>query len=242
MTTRLRDAIRRGGTFGRRPGAGSAWTLGLAVLLSCASASAGTQAVAAPAPIAKVDFKDASASAAVRGVAAWISSSRDNHGLPYAIVDKVDARVFVFDARGHLLGADAALLGMARGDRSVQGVGDREMSAIRPEDRTTPAGRFRASLDRDSHGKEILVVDYAASISLHAVVRGTPAEQRARRLASPTPADNRISFGCINVPVRFYRKIVSPAFTHTFGIVYVLPETSPAAAFFGFMNEQASAE
>jgi len=154
--------------------------------------------------------------------------------MPYAIVDKVNARVFVFDAHGHFLGADAALLGMAKGDRSVAGIGDRMMSSIRPQDRTTPAGRFKASLDRDVHGHEILVIDYAASISLHAVVKGTPLERRAERLQSATSDDNRISFGCINVPLKFYKNIVSPTFTDTFGIVYILPETSPASEFFGF--------
>ena len=142
--------------------------------------------------------------------------------------------MFVFDAHGELKGADAALLGMAKGDRSAAGIGDRKMSSIRPEDRTTPAGRFKASLDHDVHGAEILVIDYAASISLHAVVKGTPLERRAERLQSATSDDNRISFGCINVPLKFYKKIVSPTFTHTFGIVYSLPEMSPASALFGF--------
>ncbi len=36
--------------------------------------------------------------------------------------------------------------------------------------------------------------------------------------------DNRISFGCINVPIPFFENIVSRAFTGTGGIVYVLPD------------------
>ena len=35
------------------------------------------------------------------------------------------------------------------------------------EERTTPAGRFVASLDRDVHGQEVLWVDYDAAISMH---------------------------------------------------------------------------
>ena len=53
------------------------------------------------------------------------------------------------------------------------------------------------------------------------------------RLASPTPLDNRISYGCINVPTQFYEKVVSRAFAGTHGIVYVLPETRPAREVFG---------
>ena len=74
------------------------------------------------------------------------------------------------------------------------------------------------------------MIDYAASIALHPVVKGQPAEHRAERLNSPTSDDNRISFGCINVPVNFYAKVVSPAFIKTNGVVYILPEMGSAKA------------
>src|SRR5258706_7775281 len=77
-------------------------------------------------------------------VARWVSSSRDNKGKPYVIVDKKDARVFVFGPRGAMLGATPALLGMARGDHSVPGVGAMLPSRIPLADRTTPAGRFES--------------------------------------------------------------------------------------------------
>lgn len=228
---------RRVGPGKRPPGAGLALVFGLSVLLSFNTAAAAMKADSVAAPAAGADSALQSASIDARRIARWVSDSKDNHRLPYMIVDKANARVFVFDAHGRLQGADAALLGMARGDRSIAGIGDRKMSAIRPQDRTTPAGRFKASLDRDVHGQEILVIDYAASISLHAVVKGTPAERRAERLQSATSEDNRISFGCINVPVKFYRNVVSPVFKQTFGIVYILPEMSPASEFFGFHDD-----
>ena len=51
---------------------------------------------------------------------------------------------------------------------------------------------------------------------------------------SPTPLDNRISFGCINVPAAFFDRVIRPAFKGTNGIVYVLPETRAAREVFGF--------
>lgn len=173
-----------------------------------------------------------SASAEVKSVARWVINSGDNARMPFLLIDKVNAQVLVFSPAGQLLGATPALLGMARGDRMLA-PNDAPMSAMPPQVRITPAGRFVSRLAIDSHGKELLVLDYDASLSLHAVVKGTPKERRAERLKSPSPQDNRISFGCINVPVEFYSKIVSPAFTKTKGIVYVLPETSPASALFG---------
>ncbi|MEO8137816.1 MAG: L,D-transpeptidase [Betaproteobacteria bacterium] len=196
----------------------------MAALLASGIASA-----AEPGP---VDARLQAASLEIQQTARWVGESGDNAGMPYALIDKVNARVFVFDATGHLRGTAAALLGMARGDGRIAGIGKQKMSAIRPAERTTPAGRFEVSLDHDIHGQEVLLIDYANSIALHPVVKGTPAERRAQRLDSETSDDNRISYGCINVPLKFYREIVSPAFTRTNGIVYILPEKSKASTFF----------
>ena len=68
---------------------------------------------------------------------------------------------------------------------------------------------------------------------MHRVRANVKAERRLQRLASATPADNRISFGCINLPVRFYEDVLSPAVRSTGAVIYVLPETRPAAELFG---------
>ena len=164
------------------------------------------------------------APATIQAFAHRVIAMHDNDGMPYVVIDKLTAQVFVFDAGGNLQASAPALLGLARGDRSVPGVGDKKLSAIRPQERITPAGRFVASLGADTHGQQNLWVDYRDAIALHPVAKGTPQERRAERLTSATPEDNRISFGCINVPRLFYNTFVSPAFAHTSGIVYILPE------------------
>ncbi len=189
--------------------------------------------VASAGAAASADFGSHDASPEVRRMAHWIGESGDNAGLPFMLIDKVSAHVFVFDAAGKLQGDDAALLGLARGDKTAAGIGDLSLSAIRPQDRITPAGRFVAHLDKDIHGRSVLLIDYDAAIALHPVVPGTPKERRAERLRSATPDDNRISFGCINVPALFYQSVVAPAFKQTAGVVYILPETSPASDWFG---------
>ena len=157
--------------------------------------------------------------------------------MPFVIVDKVEARVYVFFADGRLRGTAPALLGLAVGDKSVPGIGDRPISSIRPEERTTPAGRFVASLDHNINGKEILWVDYDLAVSIHPVWTGKPKDRRMERLMTPTPLDNRISYGCINVPAKFFNDVVRPAFTRTEGIVYVLPETKSLSEIFNFYTE-----
>ena len=178
-------------------------------------------------------FGSEQASREARHIADWIVDSADNENLPFVIVDKIDAKIFVFDAGGRILGTAPALLGLARGDDTVPGIGDRELSDMPPVTRTTPAGRFVAALGMSTRGVDILWLDYDAAVSLHRVINTKPAERRLERLATPTPLDNRISYGCINVPARFYENVVSPAFSGTHGIVYVLPETRPAREVFG---------
>jgi len=181
----------------------------------------------------RADFGLERVSRDARDIADWVVASADNRGLPFVIVDKTDARVFVFDAGGRIQGAAPALLGAARGDDAVPGIGDRQYSEMPPKVRTTPAGRFVAGLGMSTRGEDVLWVDYQGAVSLHRVVTKNRKERRLQRLATATPLDNRISYGCINVPARFYETVVSPAFTGTDGIVYVLPETRPARAFFG---------
>lgn len=188
--------------------------------------------------VKQVNFENESASTAARQVADWVVDSSDNQRMPFAIIDKTSGKVFVFHADGRLRGAASALLGLAIGDDSAPGIGERKLSSIRPDERTTPAGRFVANLDRNISGKEILWVDYDTAISLHPVVTGNAKERRAERLATPSPLDNRISYGCINVPADFFAQVVSPAFKGTNGIVYVLPEIRTTQQVFALYDVQ----
>lgn len=183
--------------------------------------------------VKRARFDAEPASSAARHVADWVVVSGDNRRRPFVIIDKIDAKVYVFDAGGILQRAAPALLGLAERDDDEPGVGALPLSGIRPEIRTTPAGRFVAQMGRNLKGQDILWVDYASGISMHRVVTGNKVERRQERLDSPTPLDNRISFGCINVPVPFFNEVVRPAFAGTSGVVYVLPETRPASEVFG---------
>jgi hypothetical protein len=168
----------------------------------------------------------------VAQMAAWVIGSGDNDGRPFVIVDKLAANVFVFDVDGHLMGGAPALVGLAPGDDSADGVGDRELSAIGPDDRTTPAGRFVAGFGPARGGRTVLWVDFATAISLHPVVTSNPKEHRLERIKSPAPEDHRITFGCINVPAAFYKDVVLQAFGGGSGVVYILPDTKPIEAVF----------
>jgi len=173
--------------------------------------------------------------AEVQRLARAAVDSRDSAGLPFAIVDKKNAHVFIYGARGELRGDSPVLLGLAHGDESVPGIGERKLSEIGPDERTTPAGRFVSEAGVNLQGEDITWVDYDAAISMHRVRTGNKAERRLERLASPSAKDNRVSYGCINVPALFYDTYVKPALGHTRGVIYVMPETAPASTRFSFL-------
>ena len=205
---------------------------GLGVLSALAFPPVATAAESAHTQTGGRNLQAESASEAARKVAAWAIAVGDHQGMPFLIVDKIEARVFAFDRQGALLGAAPVLLGLARGDESPLGIGQRKLSSISPEERVTPAGRFVAALGENLSGKGILWVDYDAAVSLHRVDTAKLAERRLQRLATPSASDNRISYGCINVPVDFYETIVDPLFKATAGVVYILPEMRPVEEVF----------
>lgn len=171
------------------------------------------------------NFHGVPASPATTELAHWLVQTHDPQGQPFVVVDKLQAHVFVFSSDGQLLGDAPALVGLTPGDEGVPGLGDLPLSAIRPHERITPAGRFVADLSRNVLGQDILWVDYDQGISMHAVRVTNTQERRLQRLASATVKDNRISYGCINVSAQFWRDVLVPVFTGTQGMVYVLPET-----------------
>ena len=166
-----------------------------------------------------------SASAAGLQLANWVTASRDNGERPFIVIDKVGAEVLLFDGEGRLLGATPALVGVARGDDSTPGIGDRELSSMGPAERTTPAGRFVARIGPAKGYQQVLWVDFATSVALHPVIANNGKERRLQRLRSPSPEDNRITYGCINVPAKFFNDLVQPQFADGGGLVYILPDT-----------------
>ncbi|WP_198320819.1 L,D-transpeptidase [Azohydromonas aeria] len=176
----------------------------------------------------QADFGTQAAAAEVRRVADWALSSGDTERRPFVIVDKRRARLYVFESGGQLRGASPVLLGSARGDDTVPGIGDRPLEQVRPHERTTPAGRFQGEIGRNLRGEDVLWVDYDAAVSMHRVLTTDPAERRLQRLASPGVRDNRISYGCINVPTAFFEQVLMPVSrAGAAPVVYVLPEVRP---------------
>jgi len=164
-------------------------------------------------------------SEATTRVVDWIAATGDNRSLPYAVVDKNAAQVFLFDAKGKYVAHAPVLIGIAVGDDATPGVGKKSLAEIGPAEKTTPAGRFLAKFGLAAGKQQVLWVDYTTSVAMHPIPTGNPKERRRARMLSPAVDDNRITFGCINIPQTFYNKGVRPLFLRKGGYVYVLPDT-----------------
>lgn len=179
------------------------------------------------------DFGSVNPSEDARAVANWVARMDDSGGQAFFIIDKKSAQLYVFNARAQLQASSAVLLGAALGDESVPGIGDRPIEQVMPHERTTPAGRFVAERGRNARGEDVVWVDYDAAVSMHRVVTANAPERRLERLASLSAADNRISYGCVNVPAAFYDAYIRPAFATHSSVVYVLPDVATIQQLFG---------
>jgi hypothetical protein len=176
-------------------------------------------------PGARADFGQESASSDARQLARWVLHMDDHRGMPFAIVDKAQARIHVFDAHGRLQGTSAILIGQAPGDDIAPGVGERaQVGRVPFDERTTPAGRFITQPGRNLTGEHVVWVDYESAFAIHRLRPGPGLRDREARMASPDPAQHRASLGCVVVPVAFYDGVIREVLGRSQAVVYVMPE------------------
>jgi hypothetical protein len=187
---------------------------------------ASDKSVAPKSPAKKKKSKPEPVPQMMSDVADWVSASGDNRGLPFAVIDKAKAQIIVYGVDGKRLGRAPVLIGSSVGDGSAPGVGDRELSDIPMDERTTPAGRYLVGFGPAAGHSKVLWVDYVNSISIHAIpaTKISAKEKRTQRLTSKTVDDNRITHGCINVSPVFYSRTIATTFRKG-GVFYVLPDT-----------------
>ncbi|MGH8054573.1 MAG: hypothetical protein ACREP4_11715 [Stenotrophomonas sp.] len=212
--------------------------------LAFASIGVASAEDAATQPVAAVDELPSGqdVSDTVIELAGWVVASKDNQGYPFAIMDKAAAQILVFSGDGRLRGATPGLFGSAIGDHTAPGVAGLALREIPGRDRTTPSGRFIGGFGPSLDAGRVLWVDYDSAVSIHPTATGVPAERRTERLASPSPDDNRVTHGCINISPGFYEQVVAPTFERG-GVFYILPDKdSLAKTFPEFAQSRATAE
>ena len=218
--------------------------LALALTLAFAIPGVASAGDGAAQPVATVDQlpRGQDVSDTVIELAGWIVAAADSQGYPFAIMDKAAAQILVFGGDGRLRGAAPGLFGSAVGDHTAPGIAGLALREIPGRDRTTPAGRFVGGYGPSIDAGRVLWVDYDSAVSIHPTATGVPDERRAERLASPSPDDNRVTHGCINVSPDFYEQVIQPIFERG-GVFYILPdEKSIAEAFPEFAQSRAAGQ
>lgn len=174
------------------------------------------------------DVPPTAASADIEAMAHELRLAEDSAGRPFAIVDKRNAQLAVYDARGRLVGVSAALLGLMPGDHSAPDAARKlAQGRLGAAERTTPAGRYASVSGVNLNGERVVWFDYAQALAIHRLRPAPPHERRAERLASPTPDDNRITLGCVVVEAAFFDAVVLPLLGRGPGVVYVLRDELP---------------
>jgi hypothetical protein len=203
-----------------------------ALALAFASFGVANAGDAAAQPVAGVDQlpRGQEVSGTMIELAGWVVATKDSQGYPFAVIDKAAAQILVFGGDGRLRGAAPGLFGSSIGDHTA-GIAGLALREIPGRDRTTPAGRFVGGFGPSIDAGRVLWVDYDSAVSIHPTATGVPAERRVERLASPSPDDNRVTHGCINVSPEFYERIIRPTFERG-GVFYILPDTAPIAETF----------
>ena len=167
-------------------------------------------------------------SADIVAVAQKTLYARDNAGMPFAVVDKRQAQLAVYDARGRLIGVTAALLGLMPGDQaSADAARKLTQGLLLPVERTTPGGRYSSQPGTNLTGERVVWIDYVNALAIHRLRPAPAHERRAERLASASPADNRITLGCVVVDPAFFDAVVLPTLGRGPGVVYVLRDEMP---------------
>jgi hypothetical protein len=184
-------------------------------------------ALAQPAGAAPLNFASTKPTTEARRLVDWVTQTGDHRGRPFAVVDKRAARLYVFRADGSLAGHTPALLGSTPGDHTVPGVGARAQAGyVGPDERTTPAGRFDAVPGENVNGEHVVWVDYESAFAIHRLRPGFSYQARASRLGGGQAGGQRVSWGCVVVPVAFYREVVERVLGRARSVVYVMPETT----------------
>ena len=182
--------------------------------------------------LAAADFRDTTPTPDARHMADWVVARHDNGRMSFVVLDKRDARLYVFKPNGELVGDTPVLLGSSHGDDTFPGIGDVPINQVKPYQRTTAAGRFVTRPGLDADHTDVVWLDYDAALAMHRVINKVKSEHRLDHLANPNPNARRISWGCINIPIPFFDAYISPVFGKQRGVTYVIPERKTFAEVF----------
>lgn len=133
----------------------------------------------------------------------------DQSKLPKIIADKRNGKISVIFPDTNKTIETPALFGKKKSDiLNMEVYKDRSI----PNDFVTPAGIFfikKMFSHRLNEPMLVFIEGQDRVASIHPLWMGNPKQDRAGRLRSPSPDDNRVTGGCINVDPDFFYKVLN---------------------------------
>jgi len=151
-------------------------------------------------------------------------------GKWFMVADKPNGMLHIFKEDGSHALSDPTLYGKDTGDVMEA------VSSLKGGAKITPAGKFtlKARPSTYAGGQELILVeskDYTGYIAIHAADTSDASENRLGRLDTPTAADNRVSYGCINTKHDTFINEIAPNIANLDGgMVFVVPDAQEQAA------------
>lgn len=149
----------------------------------------------------------------------YLYEMSQNNNKNYLIADKTRAEMYVIGKDGKLLGKFPILLGQTKGEFTNLSDPDSDVAG---KYATTPAGKYilaRNGLsvmeeDLKLYDSKIMSMNGGHGLAIHIVY---PKEliKRMAALETPTPDDNRMSWGCINISKKMWIKYIQDNFKGT---------------------------
>ena len=172
----------------------------------------------------QADFTGADHSPFASLTANWIMATGAHRGRSFIVADKEGGKLYAFDGKGKLVGDSPALYGEAMKDKLTDAQMSKSMEQVTAEDKITPSGHWNLQLEQHPEYGPALRFGGGNGLGIHAVYLGTPSENRSQKLATPTAADNYVTYGCINVPEEFAADTLAPHFASEAGhALFILP-------------------
>lgn len=185
------------------------------------------------------DFRGTDHSPFTGLLANWVVATKAHQGRAFIVADKPGGKLYAFDANGAVIGDAPALYGASMKDRLTPEQLSKPIEKMTADEKVTPAGQWTVTLNQDRDYEWTLDFEGGNGLAIHSVYLGAPSENRLARLASPSAADNFISWGCINVPADFEKSVLRQNFANRAGHgLFILPvQTETITDTFGIMAQ-----
>lgn len=144
----------------------------------------------------------------------------------YVIVDKPNAKLYIIGTNKKIVGTMPVLLGQTKGETPNMSNPESDVA----EQATTPSGKYTLTRLPTEEGIATykgkifnIISKDNAGLAIH-ITYPPEKEKRSKSLNTPTPDDNRMSWGCINVDEEMWDQYIEGNIKNRGATLFILPD------------------